>query len=156
MRSPDQNRQFASRADLTDCLVCLSPEIADRPWLFLQAYLIEDVMWYVLLLMLGNLVCYDRQTLVHLHGIAVDDFAIKAQSQLDGELPTMISLERFYWEIENTLDLPVPVAPMTAMRGSAGILRGKVRCTGRDKSIELTRRPACSRSSMRNHKHDNI
>ena len=55
----------------------LPPEGTDRPWLFLQPYLVEYVMGNVLFLGLGNLICDDWEAFVHLHGVAIDDLAVE-------------------------------------------------------------------------------
>lgn len=48
-------------------------------------------MWYALPLFLGDLVGYDRQTFVQLHGITVDHFAIVTLRQRDGQLTVVVS-----------------------------------------------------------------
>lgn len=70
---------------------------------------------------LCNLVRDDRQSMIQLHCIAVDYFAIELPCNLDGELSVVISTcgcmtrREFY-----TSDLPVPVAPTMAIKGCFG------------------------------------
>jgi len=65
----------------------------------------------------------DRQTFVHLHSITIDDLAVEAQRQIDGQLAVVISWRgtmRGRMRGHGTWDFPVPVAPMMAMTGFLG------------------------------------
>jgi hypothetical protein len=63
-----------------------------------------------------------------LHGITVDYLTIEPSSQVDGELPKAISTGGLRSAMKPpTLDLPVPVAPMTTIRGSFGFFEAMLK-----------------------------
>jgi hypothetical protein len=80
-------------------------------------------MTHALHLLVRNFVGNNRQSLIQLHGIPVDDFAIVFACYLDRQLPGVMS-DGFERAIDNahTSDLPVPVAPTITTRGLAGAL----------------------------------
>lgn len=77
------------------------------------------MMWNSLLLLYRDLVRDDRQTVVHLHRVAIDNLAIESFGQVNGKLwncQIELKVER---ELV-TCDFPVPVAPRTTSKGSFG------------------------------------
>jgi hypothetical protein len=71
-------------------------------------------------LVFRDLVRNDGQPFIQLHCIAVDNFAIKSTSYLDGQLPAVMSSEWSGAGKVRTSDLPVPVAPTIAISGLVG------------------------------------
>lgn len=68
-----------------------------------------------------DLICDDGQSLVQLHGIPIDDLAIKSTSYLHSQLPEVIrTAQRAARKFPLTSDFPVPVAPTMATRGLDG------------------------------------
>ena len=70
----------------------------------------------------GDLVRYNRKAFVHLHGVGIDDFAIKSSSDIDCKLEYNNIYDQFGHFEDNfaalTSDFPVPVEPKMTTRGA--------------------------------------
>jgi hypothetical protein len=78
MRPTNQNRQFPTTPNLGNKSQCFFLEMTDSPRLGFQIHTAKEVVWDILAFGEGDLVGYYGETAVHLHCVAVDDFAVEA------------------------------------------------------------------------------
>lgn len=103
-------------------------EFSNAPCFRFKINTAQQVVGYSVSLLEGDLVCDDREAAIHLHRVAIDDFTVESGGQVHCKLSAAISFAfrkaQMVGEwISITLDLPVPVAPSTAMSGSMLLLR---------------------------------
>jgi hypothetical protein len=107
MSASNKDWQLTTASNLVDLeasVVCPANEItstyygqsiahkfANSPGLFLQTDAAEKMMRNAFGLFICNLVRDDRQTVIQLHRISIDNFAIEFARDLDGQLPAVIS-----------------------------------------------------------------
>lgn len=107
MSASNKNRELATASNLIDLeasAVCpnneftstysgqsIAHKLADSPGLLLQTDAAEKMMRDAFGFFICDLVCDDRQTLIQLHRISVNDLAIELACYLDGQLSAVIS-----------------------------------------------------------------
>ena len=89
MRPSYNYRQATSFPDFMYNLASLLLVEAYPPWFFIETYKPKQMMRDTLLLFESSLIGNYWQTFVHLHCVAIDDFAIESSSQVYGKLRTI-------------------------------------------------------------------
>lgn len=72
----------------------IAHEFSDSPGLLLQTDAAKKMMRDAFGLLICNFVCDHRQTMIQLHRIPINDFAIEFARDLDGQLPAVISTSK--------------------------------------------------------------